>query len=178
MLHHPFSSKHLAPELIPETLHHRGAFPCLRPVLSHIRPTDTEPDWLSLNCQESAANVMHRLAGIKTTPGSSSISPSSLGFSDSIPNLPFSVLPGSATMRGILASSVVLYAASSALGGLIPYSELKARGYGNANPLLDCLDAANLNPVVEGDSAYAKDASPFNLRCVPRNIVPMGSTVD
>ena len=69
-------------------------------------------------------------------------------------------------MRGILASAVVLSA--SAFGALIPYSELKARGYGyaKASPLVDCLDSAGLDPVVEGDSAYATGAAPFNLRYV------------
>ncbi|PIL24496.1 hypothetical protein GSI_14251 [Ganoderma sinense ZZ0214-1] len=65
-------------------------------------------------------------------------------------------------MRGILASSIALYAASSALGALIPYSDLKARGY--STPLADCLQTAGLDPVVEGDAAYATDSSPFNLR--------------
>ncbi|PIL24501.1 hypothetical protein GSI_14256 [Ganoderma sinense ZZ0214-1] len=64
-------------------------------------------------------------------------------------------------MRGILASSVALYAASSALGALIPYSGLKARGY--STPLADCLQTAGLDPVVEGD-AYAAHSAPYNLR--------------
>ncbi|PIL28271.1 hypothetical protein GSI_09559 [Ganoderma sinense ZZ0214-1] len=64
-------------------------------------------------------------------------------------------------MRGILACSVVLSAASSALGSWIPYSELKAR---SSNGLLDCLERAGLDPVVEGDPEYATEALPFNLR--------------
>ncbi|PIL24479.1 hypothetical protein GSI_14233 [Ganoderma sinense ZZ0214-1] len=68
-------------------------------------------------------------------------------------------------MRGTFASIVVLSTASVALGALIPYSQLKARSYRHARSgLLDCLDSAGFDPVVEGDSAYATDASPFNLR--------------
>ncbi|KAI1791689.1 FAD-binding domain-containing protein [Ganoderma leucocontextum] len=68
-------------------------------------------------------------------------------------------------MRGILTSSFILYAASSAFGALIPYSQLKARGQEYPrNALLDCLNNAGLDPVVQDDSAYATDAAPFNLR--------------
>ncbi|KAI1791691.1 FAD-binding domain-containing protein [Ganoderma leucocontextum] len=68
-------------------------------------------------------------------------------------------------MRGILASTFIISSASVALGALVPYSQLKARGHKHArNGLLDCLDSAGLDPVVESDSAYATDAAPFNLR--------------
>ena len=70
-------------------------------------------------------------------------------------------------MRGTLVSIVILSTASAALGALIPYSQLKARGHQHArSSLLDCLDSAGFDPVVEGSSNYATDASPFNLRCV------------
>ena len=70
-------------------------------------------------------------------------------------------------MRRILACSVILSAASSALASWIPYSQLKTR---TKNGLLDCLEHAGLDPVVEGDATYATDALPFNLRYVVRNI--------
>ena len=65
-------------------------------------------------------------------------------------------------MRRVLASSFVLSAATAALGAWIPASQLKHRG---ASALLDCLEGAGLDPVVQGESAYAADAAPFNLRC-------------
>ena len=70
-------------------------------------------------------------------------------------------------MRGVFASLVILSTTSAALGAFIPYSQLKARGHQHArSSLLDCLDSAGLDPVVEGDSDYASDAAAFNLRCV------------
>lgn len=71
-------------------------------------------------------------------------------------------------MRGILACSVFLSAASSVFAGWVPYSQLRSRARSN---LLDCLEDAGLDPVVEGDPGYATDAAPFNLRYVPLDIL-------
>ena len=65
-------------------------------------------------------------------------------------------------MRVGLSISLVLVAASSALAAWVPASQLKNRG---DSALLDCLEQAGLDPVVQGESAYATDAAPFNLRC-------------
>ena len=65
-------------------------------------------------------------------------------------------------MRVGLSLSFVLAAASSALAAWVPASQLKNRG---DSALLDCLEQAGLDPVVQGESAYATDAAPFNLRC-------------
>ena len=65
-------------------------------------------------------------------------------------------------MRVGLSISFVLVAASSALAAWVPASQLKNRG---DSALLDCLEQAGLDPVVQGESAYATDAAPFNLRC-------------
>ncbi|TBU27940.1 FAD-binding domain-containing protein [Dichomitus squalens] len=64
-------------------------------------------------------------------------------------------------MRGGLRSFIVLSAVSSAFGAWIPYSQIKNRG---ESAFLNCLESANLDPVVQGDSDYATDSSPFNLR--------------
>ncbi|KAM5536522.1 hypothetical protein V8D89_009799 [Ganoderma adspersum] len=64
-------------------------------------------------------------------------------------------------MRGFLACSVILASASSVFSSWIPYSQLKTR---TRSGLLDCLEHAELDPVVEGDAIYAIDALPFNLR--------------
>ncbi len=70
-------------------------------------------------------------------------------------------------MLGFFASIVIVSTTSVALGAFIPYSQLKARGHQHArNSLLECLDSAGLDPVVEGDSHYVTGTAAFNRRCV------------
>ena len=149
-LHHPFPSKHRSPDfpsaMIRCCLLAASAF-------SHILLAFRVPSDLLL---ASAATVLHGPGGIKVHK----VRP--LTLIRSLLLRTFCLLDLS-TMRGIVASSIALYAASSAFGALIPYSELKART-GYSTPLADCLHTAGLNPVVEGDSAYATDSAPFNLR--------------
>lgn len=66
-------------------------------------------------------------------------------------------------MRTPFATFVILSSVSSALSAWVPYSSVKHR---RSSAFLDCLDNAELDPVVPGDADYDSDASAFNLRCV------------
>lgn len=66
-------------------------------------------------------------------------------------------------MRASFTSFVVLSAVSSSLAAWVPLSSLQNRV---DSPFLDCLETAGFDPVVQGESEYATDAAPFNLRCV------------
>ncbi|KAI0706913.1 FAD-binding domain-containing protein [Cerioporus squamosus] len=64
-------------------------------------------------------------------------------------------------MRASFTSFVVLSAVSSSLAAWVPLSSLQNRANSS---FLDCLEGAGLDPVVQGESDYATDAAPFNLR--------------
>ena len=59
---------------------------------------------------------------------------------------------------------VVLSAVLNAsLVSAIPLDTLQNRANGT---FLSCLEHAGLDPVVQGETAYTADSTPFNLRCV------------
>ncbi|RPD61410.1 FAD-binding domain-containing protein [Lentinus tigrinus ALCF2SS1-6] len=55
----------------------------------------------------------------------------------------------------------VLAAALLSLAARVPYSSLENRAN---STFLSCLEHAGLDPVVQGEAAYATDSAPFNLR--------------